>query len=54
VVTAEARSLEVSRAELRAALKTRDFRSGCYVGLVQVIVGFSSQRSMMRSLVWVF
>ena len=54
VVTAEARGLEVSRTELRAALNARDLRSGCYVGLVQVVVGFSGQKSITRSLVWVF
>jgi hypothetical protein len=53
VVTEDPR-LEVTLTELRAALKARDFRSGCYVGLVQVIVGFSGQKSMMSSLLWTF
>jgi hypothetical protein len=53
VVTEDPR-LEVTLTELRAAPKARDFRSGCYVGLVQVIVGFSGQKSMMSSLLWTF
>jgi hypothetical protein len=53
-VTAEARGPEVSRTEQRAALKARDLRGGCYVGLVQVLVGFGGQKGMMRSSVWAF